>query len=201
MAFKQEIAIVGQMSHPKVVALVGFVTKTDPILMCLEMMELGSLKGYLTSEHVYENLAARDLITFATDICAGMHYIGSLSLVHRDLAARNVLINSSLSCKIADFGLALNMRDQDFVMTEDAGSEKIPIRWTAPEGVEDGRWSAASDVWSFGIVLHEVSFFLIKNTFSGGLTPISLFSPFFSPLAIRSGATARCRTRAGPTPR
>lgn len=147
LSFKQEIALVGQLSHPQIVSLVGFVTKTNPILMCLEMMEFGSLKGYLTSAPVFEQLTNRQLITFALDICAGINYVGQMGVVHRDLAARNVLVNKELVCKIADFGLAVNLYDADHMMVPSDGNERIPIRWSAPEAIADGRWSVTSDVW------------------------------------------------------
>lgn len=33
---------------------------------------------------------------------------------------------------------------------------KIPIRWTAPEAFQHRKFSSASDVWSFGILMWEV---------------------------------------------
>lgn len=46
------------------------------------------------------------LIEMLRGIAAGMSYLSEMNYVHRDLAARNVLVNSSLVCKIADFGLS-----------------------------------------------------------------------------------------------
>lgn len=40
------------------------------------------------------------------DIANGMKYLSELNFVHRDLAARNILVNKSLQCKVADFGLS-----------------------------------------------------------------------------------------------
>lgn len=73
----------------------------------------------------------------------------------QDLAARNVLVNATLVCKIADFGLS---REIDGT-TEGAYTTrggKIPVRWTAPEAIAFRTFTSSSDVWSFGIVCWEV---------------------------------------------
>ena len=153
VGFKQEIAIVGQLDHPKVVSLLGYVTKSEPILMCLEFLEFGNLKGYLSEPSVKARATQRDLIMMALDVANGMHYVGTMGLVHRDLAARNVLINKRLECKVADFGLCVEMLNgEDHVVIQDA-TERIPVRWTAMEALNNGRWSSLSDVWSFGVVV------------------------------------------------
>ena len=82
-----------------------------------------------------------------------------LSLQHRDLAARNVLLDKTMTCRVGDFGLSVDLAEKD----EDesgfyAGSEggKIPVRWTAIEAICFRQFSSASDVWSFGILLWEI---------------------------------------------
>ena len=43
-----------------------------------------------------------------------MAYLESQQLLHRDLAARNVLVGESLTCKVADFGLARIIEGEDY---------------------------------------------------------------------------------------
>uniref|UniRef100_A0A8C6SEP3 receptor protein-tyrosine kinase n=1 Tax=Neogobius melanostomus TaxID=47308 RepID=A0A8C6SEP3_9GOBI len=89
---------------------------------------------------------------------AGMRYLAERNFVHRDLAARNVLVNSNLVCKVSDFGLSRLMRGLDHnipTYTASLGS-KIPVRWTAPEAFQHRKFSSASDVWSFGVLMWEV---------------------------------------------
>lgn len=123
--------------------------------MCLEFMELGNLKGFLSTDKIRGTLTERDMIMMALDVASGMHYVGTMGLVHRDLAARNVLVNKNLECKVADFGLCVELMGEPFVNKRDS-TEKLPVRWTAVEAITEGRWSPASDVWSFGVVLHEM---------------------------------------------
>ena len=55
--------------------------------------------------------------------------------IHRDLAARNVLVNDSIQCKIADFGLS--KLDEEYSATN---TTRFPVKWTAPEAALFGRW-------------------------------------------------------------
>ncbi|XP_077343356.1 ephrin type-A receptor 7 isoform X2 [Lithobates pipiens] len=95
------------------------------------------------------------LVGMLRGIAAGMRYLADMGYVHRDLAARNILVNSNLVCKVSDFGLSRVIDDDaDAVYTTTGG--KIPVRWTAPEAIQYRKFTSASDVWSYGIVMWEV---------------------------------------------
>ncbi|XP_016430064.1 ephrin type-B receptor 4b, partial [Sinocyclocheilus rhinocerous] len=100
------------------------------------------------------------LVGMLRGIASGMKYLSEMSYVHRDLAARNILVNSNLVCKVSDFGLSrfLTENSSDPTYTSSLGG-KIPIRWTAPEAIAFRKFTSASDVWSYGIVMWEVMSF------------------------------------------
>ena len=82
-----------------------------------------------------------------------MVYLESQKVIHRDLAARNLLIiniDEKYETKVADFGLS---RDSSEYKAE---SSLVPIRWSAPEVLKNKPATTKSDVFSFGIVIHEV---------------------------------------------
>ena len=87
-----------------------------------------------------------------------MAYLTGQRFVHRDLAARNVLVATGMQCKVADFGLGrATKRNGDSGMYYKGANSIVAVRWSAPECLAaGGRFTAASDVWSFGLLVVEV---------------------------------------------
>uniref|UniRef100_A0A8C7IJY5 receptor protein-tyrosine kinase n=1 Tax=Oncorhynchus kisutch TaxID=8019 RepID=A0A8C7IJY5_ONCKI len=154
--FLSEASIMGQFSHQNIIRLEGVVTKFKHAMIVTEYMENGALDKYL-KDHDGE-LPSFQLVGMMRGIAAGMKYLSDMSYVHRDLAARNILVNNNLECKVSDFGLSRVLED-DPEGTYTTSGGKIPIRWTAPEAIAYRKFTSASDVWSFGIVMWEVMAF------------------------------------------
>ncbi|KAM4557619.1 ephrin type-B receptor 3 isoform 1-T1 [Fundulus diaphanus] len=153
--FLAEASIMGQFDHPNVIRLEGVLTRSCPVLIITEFMENGALDSFLRLND--GRFTMTQLVGMLRGIAAGMKYLSDMNYVHRDLAARNILVNSNLVCKVSDFGLSRFLDDTsaDPTYTSSLGG-KIPIRWTAPEAIAFRKFTSASDVWSYGIVMWEV---------------------------------------------
>uniref|UniRef100_A0A2K5W4F3 Ephrin type-B receptor 3 n=1 Tax=Macaca fascicularis TaxID=9541 RepID=A0A2K5W4F3_MACFA len=153
--FLSEASIMGQFDHPNIIRLEGVVTKSRPVMILTEFMENCALDSFLRLND--GQFTVIQLVGMLRGIAAGMKYLSEMNYVHRDLAARNILVNSNLVCKVSDFGLSRFLEDDpsDPTYTSSLGG-KIPIRWTAPEAIAYRKFTSASDVWSYGIVMWEV---------------------------------------------
>jgi len=149
--FLSEAHIMKKLRHPKLIQLYAVCTLEEPIYIITELMKYGSLLEYLQGKG--KLLKLPQLIDMAAQVAAGMAYLESQNYIHRDLAARNVLVGENNIVKIADFGLARLIKEDEY---EARVGARFPIKWTAPEAANYSKFSTKSDVWSFGILLTEL---------------------------------------------
>lgn len=145
--------------HPNVLRFFGVSRLGGRLALVTEYMANGNLRAFLHERGA--GLSRRVLLSFAKSAAAGMLHLASLSppILHRDLSARNLLVGDqdaeegTYALRVADFGLS---RHADCFSGDYAVHSATPTRWTAPEVWRTRQHSAASDVWSFGVLLWEV---------------------------------------------
>ncbi|XP_055847807.1 tyrosine-protein kinase Fer isoform X3 [Episyrphus balteatus] len=157
--FLQEGRILKQYDHPNIVKLIGICVQKQPIMIVMELVPGGSLLNFLRKNS--NSLTTRQLMGMCRDAAAGMRYLESKNCIHRDLAARNCLIDLENSVKISDFGMS--REEEEYIVSD--GMKQIPVKWTAPEALNFGKYTCLCDVWSYGILMWEI--------FSKGDTPYS----------------------------
>uniref|UniRef100_A0A8C2K175 Myosin light chain kinase, smooth muscle n=1 Tax=Cyprinus carpio TaxID=7962 RepID=A0A8C2K175_CYPCA len=146
---RQEIAIMNDLHHPKLVQCVNaFEGKTD-IVMVLDMISGGELFERIIDEDF--ELTEREVIKYMLQIVDGVNFIHKKGIVHLDLKPENIMcVNKTGSkIKLIDFGLARRL--------ENAGSLKVLFgtpEFVAPEVINYEAISYATDMWSIGVICY-----------------------------------------------
>uniref|UniRef100_A0A2K5ERB1 Ephrin type-A receptor 10 n=1 Tax=Aotus nancymaae TaxID=37293 RepID=A0A2K5ERB1_AOTNA len=154
LGFLAEALTLGQFDHSHIVRLEGVVTRGSTLMIVTEYMSHGALDSFLRRHE--GQLVAGQLMGLLPGLASAMKYLSEMGYVHRGLAARRVLVSSDLVCKISGFGRGPRDRAEAVYTTM---SGRSPALWAAPETLQFGHFSSASDVWSFGIIMWEVMAF------------------------------------------
>jgi len=159
--------------HINIISLIGMSTQEGALYLITEYASQGNLRDFLRrnrpsnidlpeipttnqSEAGFEprNVTYQDLISASYQVARGMEFLAINKCVHRDLAARNVLVTNNFEMKIADFGLARDVRSHEYYRKVSRGH--LPYKWMAIESMVENVFTHATDVWSFGVLLWEV---------------------------------------------
>lgn len=164
--FCRELQNRAELRHANLICLKAFVRQTRICCLVYEYTEWSTLHKTLVASRlgvgaagVPTHLQVQNFPYIVRQIADVMSYLEDKGYTHRDLAARNIMImNGEFHVKIASLG----MMRRDY-MTDYAKLNwlqqmpfAMPLRWMSPESLQYGKFSIASDVWSFGIVLWEM---------------------------------------------
>ena len=162
--FYEESKLAFNLHFKHVVQLFG-VTKSAPYYIVMEYMAKGSLADYLVKEK--KQLTWERKLKLALKTARGLAFLHEKEIIHRDMKSLNVLVGKNNEVKISDFGLAkvkqsrLSYISKSSVKSEnsDHSDGKLgTVPWKAPELFKKGgKHTNASDVYSLGIVLWEIS--------------------------------------------
>ncbi len=159
--FTREIELMSGMRHPNVVQFLGVYPSVRPnALSPLQevnvpwlIMEYLPFELHSTLEKQLQ-LPLSVKVAILLDISRGLSYLhnnrSSEEIIHRDLSARNVLLTTSLSAKLADFGVS-KRRDYNATMTKNTGNP-----WFMPPENKPGsvvRYNTKMDIFSFGVIM------------------------------------------------
>ncbi|KAM6163111.1 protein-tyrosine kinase 6 [Rhynchocyon petersi] len=184
--FEAEIRAMKKLRHKHILALYAVASMGDPVYIITELMPKGNLLELLRDSDE-KALPVSELVDIASQVAEGMGYLESQNYIHRDLAARNILVGENNICKVGDFGLARLIKE-DIYLSHD---HNIPYKWTAPEALSRGHYSTKSDVWSFGVLLHEI--------FSRGQMPYPGMSNHEAFLRVDAGYRMACPPECPPS--
>eukprot|EP00727_Mastigamoeba_balamuthi_P009235 m51a1_g4934 putative pas domain-containing protein tyrosine kinase (1225) ;mRNA; r:277090-285470 len=162
-AIKDVIALMHKLHHPNLLMLMGFCETPAELIVVCEYMPGGSLKDFLARNR--GQLGVFALIAIAFDIVKGIAYLHSAKppIVHGSISTRNMLMDGGVTTKVSDFWLSGQFGRKSSPSTPHGRANLEREDWTAPEVATGALLTPASDVWSFGVVLWELSHYNLLN--------------------------------------
>ena len=157
--FEIEIDINRKLNHKHIVNLIECF-KCPKMVMVFELVTGGELFDDIEKNQFYSEDDAANCIN---QVLLGVEYIHSENVLHRDLKPENLLLDISndpnapngnkkiiKNIKIADFGLAVKLNNDDEMTKGIAGTPD----YTAPEVLKEQYYGKKIDVWSCGVILY-----------------------------------------------
>uniref|UniRef100_A0A671WDA7 Serine/threonine-protein kinase PLK4 n=1 Tax=Sparus aurata TaxID=8175 RepID=A0A671WDA7_SPAAU len=143
-----EVEIQCRLKHPSILELYNYFEDSNYVYLVLEMCHNGEMSRYLKERkmHFSEDEARH----FMHQIVKGMLYLHTHGILHRDLTLSNLLLTSNMNIKIADFGLATQLKlpnEKHFTMCGTPNYISPEVATRSAHGLE-------SDVWSLGCMFY-----------------------------------------------
>ncbi|KAH6853824.1 kinase-like domain-containing protein [Chaetomium sp. MPI-CAGE-AT-0009] len=149
-ALHQEVAMLMGISHPNILSLKETFNEPEAVYVVLELAPEGELFQYIT---VHQKLTEAETRKVFHQLFEGIKYLHDRNMVHRDIKPENILLmDTDLTVKIGDFGLAKIVGEASFTTTL-CGTPS----YVAPEILVNNRarkYTKAVDIWSLGVVLY-----------------------------------------------
>ncbi|XP_036333186.1 tyrosine-protein kinase-like otk isoform X2 [Rhagoletis pomonella] len=162
--FKRQIDMFRAISHKGVVRLFGLCREKDPHYMVLEYTDWGDLKQFLlatagkvnTSNNSSQSpppLVTGQILAVAYQIARGMDAIYRARFIHKDLATRNCVISSDFIVKVSYPALSKDKYSREYYKHRNT---LLPVRWLAPECIQEDDYTTKSDIFAFAVIVWEL---------------------------------------------
>jgi eukaryotic-like serine/threonine-protein kinase len=147
--FEREARTLARLSHPHLVTVHDFGALSDgSSYLVMEYVSGGTLRSRLP----FSVEAARRAVA---ELCSALGYAHERGVVHRDIKPENVLFDGEGRARLADFGIARLLSDEQTLLTAPLMVLGTP-RYMAPEARAGAPVDSRVDIFALGVMLQEM---------------------------------------------
>lgn len=138
-----------KLFHPNIAALLELQKTDEHTFLVMEYVDGPTLDVYLAES----NPPIKERLNLIIQVACALDAAHSRGILHRDIKPKNVLISADGTAKVTDFGLAKISGQSTLTFS---GEIKGTAPYMAPEAFRGGKIGSPSDIWSLGVMTHEV---------------------------------------------
>ncbi|ESO91797.1 hypothetical protein LOTGIDRAFT_121777 [Lottia gigantea] len=149
LTVKNEISVMNQLHHPKLINLHDAFDDKYEMVLILEFLSGGELFDRIAAEDY--KMSEAEVINYMRQVCEGLKHMHENSIVHLDIKPENVMCDTKrgTNVKIIDFGLATKLNPDEIVKVTTATAE-----FAAPEIAEREPVGFYTDMWAVGVLAY-----------------------------------------------
>jgi len=157
--FMREARAASAFNHPNIVTIYEIGETDEHTYIVMEYVEGRSLRDLISKKEV----RAETVLDIAVQTCDALVEAHAHGIIHRDIKPENILLTDRGRVKLVDFGLAKTVSPKPGIggataaqsLTE-SGTVMGTLSYMSPEQLRGERLDERTDIFSFGIVLHEM---------------------------------------------
>lgn len=148
--FIREARSSASLVHPNVVSVYDVVQHDNFFYMVMELVNGKTLKEYIKRN---PRLPWQEACNYAIQIGQGIQAAHDRNIIHRDIKPQNIIMDSSGTLKVTDFGIAKAVEGDKAIA---GGTAMGSVHYISPEQARGGFTDFRSDIYSLGVVIYEM---------------------------------------------
>jgi serine/threonine protein kinase/tetratricopeptide (TPR) repeat protein len=154
--FKNEAMALAKLNHPNIATIHDFDMQSGVDFLVMELISGSTLDRKIANGPLSES----ETVYISLQVLGALGAAHRLGIIHRDLKPSNIIVGPDQHVKVLDFGLSRtlnNSKPESTKSIEDDQQTAGTLAYMAPEVLQGRSSDARTDIWSYGVLVYEIS--------------------------------------------